>query len=175
MYNNMILLAAQGINTVDLATLIVMSIGLLIGGYWALFKGGVKSKDESHDKDLLILKQEIEGKLGKEKGTREIKELELMNTIVNQGTAQNAINERLETLITDIHDDRKEEHIKWSGFLTDHSKYMDKTNDILMHVQGEVSVLKQEVPGIKILVERSVQELSEAKETYRKASEKTTQ
>ncbi len=155
---------------------LITTIGLgVIAAFWVILQIATKNKDKAQGKDLVILKQDIEGKLGKEKGTREIKELELMNTIVNQGTAQNAINERLETLITDIHDDRKEEHIKWAGFLSDHSKYMDKTNDILMHVQSEVSVLKQEVPGIKRLVEKSVEQLNEAKETYRKASEKTTQ
>lgn len=184
----MILLAAQPDvnNIIPLATLIVMILGLLIGGYWAIVKGGVKSKDESHDKDLLLLKKDMQAEINKERGSREKFQIQVNNK-------QADFNKDFMALVNKIDNNQQSGIDKWDEFTRyqqqwadglserhqDTSRELIATNGKLNEINGKLneidSKIETESQNIKTMAEKSIVELNEAKETYRKASEKTTQ
>jgi len=168
----MILLATETSNIIPVLQLIGTFLIVIVGGYWALFKSGAKNKDDSRDKDLIILKQEMESEIRKEKGRRELTENKLMNEIVSQGKEQNTINTQLKDLIETVHDSITGQDKKWTEFMSNYAKWTDKTNDVLMHVQGQVSELKVHATGVEGLVRNTVDELKTVKNIYKELSKK---
>jgi len=177
----MTLLAAQpvALNMINLLTLIVMSLGLVGGACWALFKGGNKSKDESHDKDLLLLKKDMQAELKEERVSREKFQVKVNNK-------QADFNKDFMTLVSKIDDNQKKGFERWNEFTRYQQQWADgisekqqDTSRELIQMNGKLSEIdskiEAETKNIRSMADKSIVELNEAKETYRKASEKTTQ
>ena len=114
----------------------------------------------------------MESEIRKEKGRRELTENKLMNEIVSQGKEQNTINTQLKDLIETVHDSITGQDKKWTEFMSNYAKWTDKTNDVLMHVQGQVSELKVHATGVEGLVRNTVDELKTVKNIYKELSKK---
>lgn len=176
----MILAAAQpeADNMIPLATLIVMSIGLLIGGYWAIVKGGVKSKDENHDKDLLLLKKDMQAEINEERSSREKFQIKVNNN-------QSDFNKDLMALVNKIDDNQEKGFERWNEFTRYQQQWADgisekvqDTSRELIQMNGKLneidSKIQIETKNIKKMADRSVSELNEAKDRLNKIYEKKT-
>lgn len=176
----MILAAAQPeLNMINLLTLIVMSLGLVGGSCWALFKGGSKSKDENHDKDLLLLKKDMQAEINKERGSREKFQIKVNNN-------QTDFNRELMALVNKLDDNQEKGIERWNEFTRYQQRWADGISETVQHTSKELiqmngklneidSKIDTETKNIRSMADKSLSELNEAKITYRKASEKTTQ
>lgn len=174
----MALLAATG-GFNDIATWVTPLLIAVIGGYLVLFKGGVKSKDESHDKDLLLLKKDMQAEINKERGSREKFQIKVNNN-------QTDFNRELIALVNKIDDNQEKGIERWNEFTRYQQRWADKISETVQHTSRELiqvngklndidSKIEAETKNIRSMADKSLGELNEAKVTYRKASEKTTQ
>lgn len=147
-------------NLIDTLQLIAMCLIFVLGGWIAFARRGTNTKDESRDKDLKLLSKEVDLKIGKEKGSREKKEIELMNEIISQGKEQNNINSNLEKLITTVHKEhrqdkkdwsaeRKDNQEKWGDFITQYIRWTDKTNDSIHSLNGQIVDIREKVKNVE--------------------------
>ena len=159
-------------NIVPMLQLIATICIVLIGGYWALFKSGAKNKDDSRDKDLIILKKDLQSEIGREKGRRELSENKLMNEIVSQGKEQKTINKQLKDLIEKVHKSINGQDKKWTEFMNNHARWTDKTNDSIQHLNSKMGELQIQANGVEGLVKNTVDELKTVKNIYKELSKK---
>ena len=172
---HMTLLAAQpeALNMINLLQLLA-TIGLaIIGSYFAFFKRGEQSKDKINDQKFVILEQKMDGKLGKEKGSREKERIEMLSQIKTQNSINKQLKEAfidLKDLVKTIHESQSEEknwYIRWS----------DKVNDSIIGVKDELSTFKDEIrteaDNVRKMVEKSRDVVKTNTETIQNKSEKT--
>ena len=154
---------------ISLLTLIVTSIGLLVGSYWVFFKRGEQSKDKIHDQDLVILKQDLEGQINKERGSREKEYIEVINKILAQGKGQESINKDIIKMTGDINTGLNESSSRWDEFIAYQKRWEDATSDKIQKtmldvgsLNGKFELLKStigtESSQVKTMVEKFIQD-----------------
>jgi len=175
----MTILAAQT-EAIDMVALLQLlaTIGLaILASYFVFFKRGEQSKDKIHDQDLVILKQELEGKIHKERGSREKLEIEI-------GSKQNAINKDLKDLITAVHDGQvksDERQVKseerWASFISYQQRWEDSTSDKIQDTMLNVSKMTGKLTVMETKIETETKNIRTMVERFindsRKKSEET--
>lgn len=177
----MTLLATQpeALNTIAVWQLIT-TIGLgVIAAFWVILQIATKNKDKSQGKDLLLLKKDMQAEINKERGSREKFQIKVNNN-------QNEFNRELMALVSKIDDNQEKGFERWNEFTRYQQQWADgisekqqDTSKELIGIKGKLneidSKIEAETKNIRSMADKSLGELNEAKITYRKASEKTTQ
>lgn len=172
----MFLAATGGFN--DIATWVTPLLIAVIGGYLVLVKGGVKTKTESRDKDLIILKGEMDRKIDNTKNEIDIRFLELMGELLAHSTRQDDFNDGFKKLMVEYQEDQKGITTRWDVFIDDQHKRDDLLSEKVQHTMQQVGEMKRDLGDMKKdakkMIQRSVSDLRKAEEIY-KTSGKSTQ
>jgi len=105
-------------NIIPLLSLISTITVAVIAAVWVIIQLVTKNKDKAQDKDLVILKQEFDAKINKERGSREKKELEIFNQLVSQG-------KDIIALVNKIDDNQEKGFERWNEFTRYQQQWAD--------------------------------------------------